>query len=247
MSQYNFIDIHETPDYTERLRTSFGGVDLDSIGFRTLTVTGRGLIAPALDIINKPHADGAWVDGAFYRGREIKVVGLVDTEMYSSLISEIKRGENELIFSDEEDWYWNAYLSQVSEPIDNNRFLKVQLTFYSASPYKISVEEELINLDGNVPSTIGVPVLPEEIRIASTENADQVVVTNVNTGRRFILNGNITSGNTVRVFFNPFSMIPDGVLSLDIMSDLGEFKVKSGDQLQSSVNGVTMIIRPRSL
>lgn len=249
--QYEFIDINQSNENNERLTTFVGDHNLDELGFRTLTVTGRGLIAPELSIVNRPHNDGTWIDSANYRGREIKVIGIVDTERYDDLTLALYKGLTSLEFSDDPDWVWYVHLMSVSEPIENNRQLKVTLTFYSSQPYKYSSSLNMteISFDEMVTEAIKYPTVPDTIMFRPDSSIQQVRLTNLVTGKVIRLNGDFQSGQSVQLWFNPYRTAVGGVpnlASLDLMSDLSGFTVRWGDVFDSNVRG-SILVRAKSL
>lgn len=179
----NFVDINEYPDdEVNSITTRYGGSTLDREGFRTLTVSGRGILSPSLKLTPKVGSNGSWLDEHRLPERIIKVEAMITTDSFN--VSELSTTLNQtdsyiLEFSDQPELFYKAVFSGISDYTDNRHRRIVVLTFVCLDPYLLSTSHYTtgwIDTFGSVP-----PVIPIEVVATVTQNTDRVVIQAYNT------------------------------------------------------------------
>lgn len=257
---YNFVDINQAAEAASGLQTIYNGVNLDesSEAFTTLNVTGRSLLAPDISYTNKPAGAGGWINRIDMPVRSITVQARIslDTEAelqdYYSWLSRAFAVDEEkrLSFSDRPGYHYKAVLNSVSRTKEDSRELIYDLTFLCLDPY-LYADDITVITDGNVPSNIIMPTLPEEIIFASSGVASQLKITNAATGRNIVLKTAITASSEISMVWNPPMIKANGqsiMNTLDIKSDFEEFELTAGDAIVKDAAGaITIKVREKLL
>ena len=248
---YKFVDLKESAGIFPcwSLETIVDGTNLDTKygdEFKTLNVTGRGLLAPQNKLSDKVGTDGAWLDGSFYPTRTISVEALLQSDdlraLYQSLNYDLFSYNTDLLrirFTDDMDWYWEGKLSGISEPKEDNRRAIITLDFICPEPFKFRTLKKTIE-KGVVYSTLpGLPIRPSQMVCTVRENCQAIRIINLTTGDQIGLHGSFTSGEVIYLDWKAkaldktiYSAKQGSLLSnLDIFSDFENFTLKKGDKI----------------
>ena len=239
---YYFIDLNEEPvNQNLTLQTVINNANLDDQyygQFKTLTVTGRGLITPALSYTERVGTDGAWFDSSNYPARIITVEAIINTdrEFYELFNAEFGKKEIRLEFTDDPYWVWHAYLSGINEPKEDNKKLIIELEFTCLDPYKYKTAETEIGI-GTVAGIL-YETFPEMGMVKINGTTDQIKITNSTTGNNIVVRDSFIPGDEItldfldgRIYKKRESVQEDITIKLDIFSDFETFSLKSGDEI----------------
>lgn len=252
---YYFIDLSEEPVNRNRtLQTVINDTNLDDQyygQFKTLTVTGRGLIAPAINVTDKVGADGAWLDSSNYPPRIITVEALIQTkiELFQLLNAKIGKEEIKLNFTDDPFWEWHAFLSAVNESKEDSNETVIELVFSCLDPYKYKTLETEIST-GVIDSNILFETIPNSASVIMKESSSQIKITNESTGKNIVVRNELLKEDEITFdFVNPKiykkrgSTKSDITVDLDILSDFETFSFVGGNKITvtpaSSVIAIT--------
>lgn len=239
---YYFIDLNEEPvNQNLTLQTVINNTNLDDQyygQFKTLTVTGRGLITPALSYTERVGTDGAWFNSSNYPARIITVEAIINTdrEFYELFNAEFGKKEIRLEFTDDPYWVWHAYLSGINEPKEDNKKLIIELEFTCLDPYKYKTAGTEIGI-GTVAGIL-YETHPEIGIVKINETSEQIKITNSATGKNIVVRDSFISGDEItldfldgRIYKKRGATKEDITIKLDIFSDFETFSLKSGDEI----------------
>ena len=174
---YNFTDINQSPSATQgSIRTSFSGVNLDGLaGFRTLNVSGRGLVSPSVSVTQKVGADGAWLDDIRLPERIIKVEARISTTLatYKELNGILHSGLQSLIFTDEPAITYKAIYMGSTDYVDNKWGRVITFSFLCPDPYKLGTIKTTTKA---IVSAYKYPVKPVKVTATVTKAGNMVSI-----------------------------------------------------------------------
>lgn len=174
MSIYGFVDTVESGSNaialpSEALKLNGIYLEHEIPGYKTLSVSGREILAPETRTVDNLRRDGVIYQGKHYPAREITVEYQLLAEnnadfrlKFNVLNRLLSVEESELIFADEPDKFFTGTLSSSEEVEKGTNNVKASFTFLCSNPFKYSVEEKTVlpnengmfNIDyeGTVPS-----------------------------------------------------------------------------------------------
>lgn len=256
------------------LKTTFNGRTLDTHSFdgtfKTLNVSGRGLLAPVNVTTTRIAAPGAWLDSSELPPRIIEVEALVTAENEVALRSTfiqlnwlLNQGTQELIFSDFPNYYYKAILNSVSIQKEDKRQIIMTIGFLCVDPFAYNTRILIVD-DKITPSQILFPVIPSFIRCARTTTMNGLTITNDRSGKKIKLNGTYPTGTNVEIFIDDGgitvqkSVYDAGtdttantsiLTDLDLTSDIETFDLVAGDTITTTPASATclMYLRERIL
>lgn len=253
---YYFIDLNEEPVKKNRtLQTVINNTNLDDQyygQFRTLTVTGRGLIAPTINITDKVGTDGAWLDSSNYPPRTITVEALIQTkiELFQLLNAGIGKEEIKLNFTDDPFWEWHAFLSAVNESKEDSSETVIELEFTCLDPYKYKTLETEIST-GVIYPNILFETIPNSASVIMKESSNQIKITNESTGKNIVVRNELLKEDEITFDFDPVnpkiykkrgSTKSDITVDLDILSDFETFSFVGGNKITVTPASSTIAI-----
>ena len=266
---YRFVDLNESARNRMPwgLETLVNGVSLDrkyGADFRTLNVSGRGLLAPENSFTDKVGTDGSWIDGSYYPARHITVEVLIQSkslrEVYQALNRDFYSPGTELLrlqFTDDMEWYWEAKLGGVSEVKEDSNNQVLELEFICPDPFKYSTRPRQVGKGNILSGFSGFPVRPDRISIKTKSRSDLLQVINETTGQRIVLEGGFNSGTEVRINFletklDQMIRSSNGsnlIQKLSIWSDFETFTISKDDKILTKPANAELVIeyRERSL
>ncbi|EGS30093.1 putative phage tail component, N-terminal domain protein [Peptoniphilus sp. oral taxon 375 str. F0436] len=177
-------------------------LDYEINNYMTLNVEGRQLLAPKLSTVEVPGRNGDLVMDSKLPAREIKVHFFIMESKNAYFLELIKR-LNEILWTDEdvkfsfrdEEGYRVGRVSSIEDPpFDSNSGIG-KFTIHCSDPFLYknlkTTEDKIENLEYKK-----YPVKIEEIEIITGDN-EKVIVTNINTGKKIILNHDFKDGDKV--------------------------------------------------
>lgn len=189
---YKFIDVNEVgvPELSS-VQTIIAGTNLDKrlIGsFRTLNVSGRGILAPAIEMTERKGGAGAWIDNIQYPARHIFIQALISEENERSLQIFLTEHVNtrtiRLQFSDEPNFYYKAVLADINRDKYAHGAHVVELDFLCADPRKFG-KFYTFTTNGDVlilPNIFSNPVQTTKLTIQTAQTEMGLFVENVGSG-----------------------------------------------------------------
>ena len=254
---YEFVDTNERAKRgIGAIQTIFNDINLDEYlidSFKTLNVTGRGLIAPEIEYTDKVGGAGAWFDSIRLPAREIilqaKITATSNEESrrtYNQINRILNVGVRRLEFTDESESYFMAALAGISEETENSNDIVVEISFMCSDPYKYG---DVVKTSSVVPSDVVYPTTPDKVTVTLASAVTSVKVTNQMTGDNFVINGNYASGDVITFEFMDDPVINQNGASildeLDIASDYETFNVLAGDVVSVVPSSATLEIELR--
>lgn len=249
---YKFTKANEAPlDTFFHTETVFDGVSLDreltdSRGeFRTLRIDGRSIANYSVESSESSGRDGGTMVGRSLQVRLITVTyRLKDTtsagflRRYERLNKLLRNAERKLFFTDEE-FYFIATFSAGDIPEESSNDVTASLTFICFDPYKYS--KPLLQRNVTKVQTRSLyparPVITIRLEVAASE----FLLLNSTTGKVIHMKGSAPfSSVPLTVDTSRWSVRQNGVdrlADLMIRSDLEDFTVSDGDELELSVPG----------
>ena len=214
---YNFINTNEIGEQLHSsIQTIFNGVNLDLQGFRTLTVSGRGLLSREVHSTNIPATDGKYFLNSNLGARDISVKFQLKAttneefrQKFNRLNMLLQTDEPKILkFTDEPDYYYMAIFQKGSDIEETSNSVVSTFTFLCLDPYKYKE----VDKDTGV-SSVTVTKLPNN-RNESTPELIKVIVNNV--GDKVIIKNQTT---TKKIIINHTSFAVGDVLEIDLNKD----------------------------
>ena len=154
---YKFIDVNEQPNkMLSAEAVSINGEYLDEVilGFKTLYVQGRELLAPDIKSKEVGARHGEIMLNSRYPKRKL-VVGyqlisdgnLAFREAYIKLSDKLGTPNSRIIFRDEMDKYWVGTVSEVGEVPPGRNSITSEFSIDCLTPFKFAVNEKEVNID----------------------------------------------------------------------------------------------------
>lgn len=248
----NFVDINQSPDPLSggSIKTTFNTLMLDDFDgtFRTLNVSGRGIITPSVSLTPKVGGDGAWLDSVRLPERIIKVEAQVSTDHATMkwLNNLLHTGVRELSFSDEPDLYYEAIFTGVSDYVDNKWRRIIVLTFTCLSPYKLGMMK---TTSSHISSGYLHPVKPVKVTATVTKAGNQVVI-NADGSPSIVLVGAVSVGNVYVIQWQDPMVTLNGANAsqrMSIASDYESVRWINGSVITSSQATLSIEYQERTL
>ena len=229
-------------------------LDYEINNYMTLNVEGRQLLAPKLSTVEVPGRNGDLVMDSKLPAREIKVHFFIMETRNAYFLELIKR-LNEILWTDEdvkfsfrdEEGYRIGRVSSIEDPpFDSNSGIG-KFTIHCSDPFLYknlkATEDKIENLEHKKYA-----VKIEEIEVV-TGNNEKVVVTNINTGKKIILNHDFKDGDKVVIKKDEITINgKNGMPYLDFVeSDYQEFELFSGQEIRSNTGKIKVYYRERIL
>lgn len=235
---------------TPTFKTIFNDQALEDVipGFTTLSVKGRALIGREIETNKTPGADGKYLTANTLEPREIVVKYLLMNtsanyrENFNKLNLLLHKTEaKQLKFTDEPDYYFNAFFESADDidEIDNN--VIATITFTCLNPYKYKNVDK--DAGTNRVTITKLPKNPNEctpvlIKTATASTGDKVIIKNENTTKKLVINHKFVMGDVLEIDLNA-----DYILKLnstnksdliDFVESDFDFTVKQGDVITST-------------
>lgn len=249
---YRFTDTNESPlSDPASLETVFNGIVLDrelsdlAGSFQTLSVQGRGIMSYSADIFNT--GDTAVLGNRRleprvlvlnYRLRDATSEGL--RRRFERLNAILSVPEKELIFTDDASLRYTATFTTAEDPEENSNDIVASLSFICPDPKKYGKPIKLKNVEEvRMHSIYPVhPVIEIELDSAQTE----FVVRNLTRGLYIHLKSEtpFTAADPIIIDAKLWTIrqgATDRIRDLIITSDLEDFVVSAGDQIELTVPG----------
>lgn len=249
-NMYNFTKPGGVVTTTTPFKTIFNGQALEDVipGFVTLSVKGRALIGREIESNKTPGADGKYLTSNTLDPRPIVVKYLLKNtsanyrENFNKLNLLLHKTEpKQLKFTDEPDYYFNAFFESADEidEIDNN--VVATISFLCLDPYKYKNVDK--DTGTNRVTITKLPKNPNEcvpvlIKMATAATGDKVIIKNENTTKKLVINHKFAMGDVLEIDLNA-----DYILKLnstnksdliDFVESDFDFTVKQGDVITST-------------
>lgn len=268
---YDFIRTDEAQLRSiNSVQTIINGINLDRElkGFRTLAVKGREENQASIQKHDKknyitsanPILDGSIFLGSNLKDKEIDITYQVSansyqeqTRLYEMLNYYIKKNNAKLIFTDDIDFYYIGSFKGMDR-IDISLEHKGELSFSILDPYKYSNELYTIDYENtaSIDKLMYYPAAIDYISIKPKLDTDKLVFKNESNGQRIIINHDLKTTNTVKIYFNKYLIELDGKEDIsdkmEITSDYEDFIINSQDKLSANIEtSGTIAFRERRL
>lgn len=212
----------------------FNGQDFESTipGFRTLSVSGRGLVGRTLEVVPAPGRDGSILTDSRLTPREIGVKYVIEAEnsddlrrAYEKMNSLLNIESAPIKFRDDPLYHYIGSLSKTTENDEITNSVIGFLGFYCPSPFKY---KEPVTITGSAPSY----VLPADHYGTKGDSAGLLadftfqatatlpVVKLNNSLGQFIQIGPVTSGRTYQLILSgdKVNIIENGMRKMTLLS-----------------------------
>lgn len=263
---YEFRDTNEhlNDSWLPSVAMQFNGFLLEEEirGYHTLNVEGRETISYNLeDSGNISGRDGVISFGKTLPPRVLRIQYLLKAESNEELQHSFRllnwklktEGEVPIRFRDDlEIMYYGQLVGMSDVPPETNSVVGT-FEIHCSDPYKYEKNTSQV---GN-PLTIYLPtpyeVKPELIEVIVKSTVTKLIVANITTGRRIILNGSYVSGDTIRIRLNETGQgnkitknNQNIMKELDYLAtDFNTFIIKKGDIIQVTPNTATLTVQAR--
>lgn len=250
---YKFCDISKAPESILGLSTEYAGINLDYKylhSFKTLNVTGRGILAPEVRYTEKVGAPGVWVDATDLPARRIEVEAMIQGDdlrpIFNALAKIMAQKEPQrLVFSDEGEYYFNAILESIDAPKEDRNNLLITLYFLCPDPFKYKDEEKIsgAGLISFNKKTVW-PAKLNRLLVSGVPDGD-LRVQFESAGKRLIFNGFKASEASGQrgVMFD----FESGTINAKGINLMHKLSLESDFELLELIPGERMIATPRSV
>lgn len=205
-------------------------------GYRQLSVSGRGIMSEHPNTTEVPARAGVWLNYNHTEPRVLTVQYRLQAdsseelrERFNQLNKLLRAGERlDVTFADEPGWHYYAVLSGANQFKEDRLSIVSEFELFCPDPYAYGP----IQSGSNVRLTYAHEVLPHKIDLTA-QGSDNIELSN---GRdRLVLNGSYSSGQTVRIDYQPEQVIVsrDG---LNVNSDLARFSYPEAFYLRDGDN-----------
>ena len=263
---YEFRDTNEhlNESWLPSVAMLFNGILLEEEikGYQTLNVEGRETISYNLeDSGNISGRDGVITFGKTLPPRVLRIQYLLEASSNEELQHSFRllswklqtNGEVPIRFRDDlEITYYGELVGMSEVPPETNNVVGT-FEIHCSDPYKYEKET---NQAGN-PLTIYLPtpyeVKPELIEVTVKSTISKLIVANITTGRRIVLNGAYQNGDIIRIRLNETGQgdkitknNQNIMKELDYLAtDFNTFRIKKGDVLQVTPNTALLSVSAR--
>lgn len=229
-------------------------------GYTTLKVKDREMINVELETERPPGKDGSTIIGQTLPSRVIEVTYMLKADSneefqasYSKLIEKLlKQSDVPIRFLDEPTIYYHGRYNTSGDVPDDKNWVVSSFSIYCQDPYKYREPMEVTGQSVQVAVPSVFSMKPDEINVTIGSSTNKLIVTNVTTGRRIILNGSYAAGNQVRIRIGQNEVTRNGqnvMKDLDFTAtDFHNFLVNTGDTITvNSGSTMKLTVRGRKL
>jgi len=213
-------------------------------GFRTLSVSGRELLAKDVSSETIPGRNGALFIRSQYPTREITVKYRLKAPTpelfrhYHEQLNELLYGDiHELRFADDTDFFFKGALTSADVPDTGRNTVVASLVFTCFDPFKYSDIKTKTATTSVLTQLELSPydVLPEYISIDVANATSELTVTH--GSKSITIDVGISAGQTVVIGFNPFIITRNGTditKYLRLSSDYEDFFIESNTPMTTN-------------
>lgn len=242
----------------ERLTITYNGHLLDDLvpGYTTANIEGRGFPGANIQAVTPEGRDGAILLSYGVNDLHITVRFVLQRNNHAERMESMDtllrllhtREVCPFSFSDEAGTRYGILESVENLPYD---YFSGQgaFTIYCKDPWVYGPAK---NFTGTIGELSVYGAIPDEITFAPTADTDKVVIKNATTGRKIVINHDVTAGQEVKVRIPANRVTVNGknaTQSLDYMtSDFHSFVVFEGDEITATPAGtLSLKVRDRWL
>lgn len=210
---YEFIQPNDrrSTNFTSSIKTIFNEINLDDNipGFRTLTISGRALIGRDISAIKIPGSDKQYVTENRVAEREIGVKFILKAdsneqlrERFNHLNLVLHTTEDKRLYFTDEDYHYNVILKSVTDVEETTNTIVATVKFKCIEPHKYKLNNKYVNFTGNGSFLRNIPILesvPEMITYRPNSQTNRIVITNVTTGKRIVINSDVNNSKTLKI------------------------------------------------
>jgi predicted phage tail component-like protein len=257
---YNFINTNEIGEQLHSsIQTIFNGVNIDINleGFRTLAVSGRGLLSKNINSTDIPGTDGKYF---LYGNLEVRAI-VVKFQLKATTNEEFRKKFNKLNmllqtdepkilkFTDEPDYSYKAILQKGNDIEETSNSVVSTFTFLCLDPYKYKAVDKDTGVNNvtitKLPNNRN-EFTPELIKVIVNSVSDKVIIKNQTTTKKIIINHNsFAVGDVLEIDLNkdyPLKLNTTVRSELiDFVESDFDFTVKQGDVITCSNSRVLEI------
>lgn len=262
---YNFTDVNRVGELKRSsIQTIFNNVNLDTVveGFRTLSVSGRGIIGQDINTSQIPAKDGRYLVNKVVDSREITV----KYQLVAKSNEELRKKFNglnillhsdkpcDLKFTDENEYSFKAMLQKASDGEEISNSIVETITFLCLDPYKYSSSKVSVGNSGSLIITQLTNNLnehiPELVKCVVSMGTTRVIVKNESTTKKIVLNGTFSPGDIIEIRLEEdYPVKLNGVNRselLDFVESDFDFTVKQGQRISfSNSNNVEVYVKEK--
>lgn len=170
-------------------------------GYRTLTVTGRGPLAYAINSENVDGSDGKHYIDAYLADRPLGVTYLLSADTAAEMIEKqdqltaILAGKQvDCSFHDQPDWHFTVTLSGTTDPEEGKLDAKGSFVLTASDPHKYSTSQSLSGASIDFGSKTGQLI---SIEYTPTATATDITITSSKGYAIKLVNGTVNAGDTI--------------------------------------------------
>lgn len=225
-------------------------------GYRTLSVTGRELIAYDVNLSSVSGADGATFVSANLPSRYLRIKFMLEAKDAEDLQDKFNRmnlllSKKQAIISflDEPDYEFIGTLSSVNEVPEGRLTVVSSFEIVCSDPHKYKVVESMSGTGTvNISASLVEPVVPTELRIEHSTATNVYEIVNESKDLKIRLIN--ASDSTADIIIHPskqdiFRNGQKRPALLDWTSDLENFEVENGDVIRITPSGARLTINVR--
>lgn len=227
---YEFKELHEWSDpiVDSSVGLIFNGiyVDAEIPEFMTLMVSGRGLVSRDISTTRATSRDGVIISDSTLPARIIRVRYKIEgsdnghlRDVYERLnkLFHVK-GEVEIGFKDDPDFYFVGSLIGISEPDESSNILIGELQFYCSKPFKYRNIDPVTGTSVIYPDSPQLYALKANLTFISSTNATLIQFRN--SFNQAIAFGPVVSGRTyeLRLAGDKPEILENGIRKMTLLS-----------------------------
>lgn len=256
---YNFINTNEIGEQLHSsIQTIFNGVNIDINleGFRTLAVSGRGLLSKNINSTDIPGTDGKYF---LYGNLEVRAI-VVKFQLKATTNEEFRQKFNRLNmllqtdepkilkFTDEQDYSYKAILQKGNDIEETSNSVVSTFTFLCLDPYKYKETDKDTGVNNvritKLPNNRN-GFTPELIKVIVNSVSDKVIIKNQTTAKKIIINNSFAVGDVLEIDLNKDYPLKLNTMVrselIDFVESDFDFTVKQGDVISCSNSRVLEI------
>lgn len=250
---YRFTDINSRADnIRSTLNLIFNNIDIESTieGFRVLTVDGRGVVGQEIEKIKIPGLDGEYFLNTKLDSRTITVKYLLKAntslelrEKFNKLNMILHTEEpKQILFTDEPLWSFYGVLDSATNIEETSNSIVSSFTFKCLDPYKYKNLDKDENQNTVTISKLATnstdKIIPSKIEVVLSNDASKVVINNISTSKKIVINHNLRINDTLVVDLNADYPLKinniDQSNKIDFIETDFDFKVKQFDRITAT-------------
>lgn len=249
---YNFINTNEIGEQLHSsIQTIFNGVNIDTDleGFRTLAVSGRGLLSKNINSTDIPGTDGKYF---LYGNLEVRPI-VVKFLMKATTNEDFRKKFNKLNmllhsdepkilkFTDEPEYSFDAILQKAGDIEETSNSIVSTFTFLCLDPYKYKAVDKDTGVNNvtitKLPNNRN-EFTPELIKVIVNSVSDKVIIKNQTTTKKIIINNSFAVGDVLEIDLNKDYPLKLNTMVrselIDFVESDFDFTVKQGDVITCS-------------